>query len=120
MKSLQEPNVASLCFGDGKFTVIMSDGEEITNPFTAETFPCLWYATPEERAFYEDHSGRSIHWPNLNETASINQLRKGMRSGYSERYLDEWRRDLREFRALPHKHGMTFTEWDLRRRDSWG
>ncbi len=119
MTHSQSPSVASLCFSDTTFSVSLCDCEVITLPFSAETLPCLWYGTPEERSYYEVHSD-GIHWPNLNEDVSVNQMRQGIYSGYSEDYVARWLKDIQEFRASSQCGKMTFAEWDLRRRGAWG
>ena len=118
MMPSRKPKVASLCFSDTMFSVSLSDGEVIELPFSAETLPCLWYGTPEERAYYEAHS-EGIHWPNLNEDVSISQMRQGICSGYSEDYVARWLKDIQEFRASSQCGKITFVEWDLRRRGAW-
>lgn len=118
MNSLQN-EVASISFLDDKFIITLSDGRRAINPLTKKTFPRLWYATPEERSRYECIAG-TIHWPDLNEDARIQDLLDGTdNSGESQRSIANWLESLQEFRQSPSKEIQTFTEWHLRRRGAW-
>ena len=109
----------SIKFTDDQFIVTLSDGTEVVSPFAADTFPRLWYATPEERACYETWRDE-IHWPNLNEDVRIPDLIKGIdNSGESKNSVAQWLAAIQEFRKSPYKGFQTFTEWDLRRQGLW-
>ena len=117
--STSQNEVVSIDFLDDSFIVKMSDGRKTTNPLTAKTFPRLWHATPEERARYECIAG-TIHWPNLNEDARIQDLLDGVdNSGESRRSVENWLQAIQEFRRSPYRKTQTFTEWQLRRKGAW-
>ena len=106
----------SIKFSDDEFIVTLSDGREVSSPFTAATFPRLWHGTPEERANYETWRDE-IHWPDLNEDVRVPDLLAGIdNSGESQRSVSKWLAAIQEFRKSPTKEGQTFTEWDLRRQ----
>ena len=106
----------SIKFSDDEFVVTLSDGREVSSPFTAATFPRLWHATSEERAYYETWRDE-IHWPDLNEDVRIPDLLAGIdNSGESKSSVSKWLEDIQEFRKSPDKGGQTFTEWHLQRQ----
>ncbi|MDE2787706.1 MAG: DUF2442 domain-containing protein [Chloroflexota bacterium] len=109
----------SLKFTDNEFIVTLPDGREVISPFTADTFPRLWHATPEERACYETWRDE-IHWPDLNEDVRIPDLLNGIdNSGESKKSVAQWLAAIQEFRKSPYKGVQTFTEWDLGRQGLW-
>ena len=109
----------SINFTDDQFIVILSDGREVISPFTVDTFPRLWYGTPEERAQYETFRDE-IHWPDLNEDVRVPDLLEGIdNSGESKSSVETWLAAIQEFRNSTYKEVQTFTEWDLRRKDLW-
>ena len=85
----------------------------------AWTSPRLQYATPEERAYFERYGDDWLHWPNLNEDMSIQRMIDGSGSKEKPHSVAKWKLAIDEYRALPDKQGMTFEEWDLRRRGCW-
>ena len=114
--SMTETEAVSIKFSDDEFIVTLSDGREVSSPFTAATFPRLWHATPEERAYYETWRDE-IHWPDLNEDVRIPDLLAGIdNSGESKRSVSKWLAAIQEFRKSPDKGGQTFTEWHLQRQ----
>lgn len=118
MSTLQT-EVVSIRFTEEQFIVTLSGGTEVISSFTAETFPRLWYATPEERERFETWTDE-IHWPDLNEDVRIPDLLKGIdNSGESQSSVETWLTAIREFRDSPQKGAQTFTEWDLRRKGLW-
>lgn len=118
MNTLQN-KVVSISFLDDRFVITLSDGRQAINLLTKQTFPRLWYATPEERARYECIAG-TIHWPDLNEDARIQDLLDGIdNSGESQRSIANWLDALQEFRQSPSRQTQTFTEWHLRRKGVW-
>ncbi len=109
----------SINFTDDQFIVTLSDGREVISPFTVDTFPRLWHATPEERAHYETFRDE-IHWPNLNEDVRVPDLLEGIaNSGESKSSVETWLAAIQEFRNSTYREVQTFTEWDLRRKDLW-
>ena len=109
----------SIKFSDDEFIITLSDGREVISPFSADTFPRLWHATPEERADYETWRDE-IHWPDLNEDVRISDLLEGIdNSGESKSSVSKWLEAIQEFRESPYKGVQTFTEWHLRKQGLW-
>ena len=70
-------------------TVDLSDGRTLSVPLA--WYPRLVYGTPEER----DHwrligEGQGIHWVDLDEDISVENIVAGMPSGESQRSLKHW------------------------------
>lgn len=70
-------------------TVVLDDGRVISVPLS--WYPRLYHGTPEERAnFRLIGGGEGIHWPDLDEDVSVEDLLAGRRSGESEASLRRW------------------------------
>jgi hypothetical protein len=70
-------------------TVDLSDGRTISVPLA--WYPRLSHGTVKER----NHcrligGGEGIHWPNLDEDISVENLLAGARSGESQRSFKQW------------------------------
>jgi hypothetical protein len=69
--------------------VELDDGRIISAPLA--WYPRLQYGTPRERGFWKlIGSGGGIHWPELDEDISVENLLAGKRSLESERSLQKW------------------------------
>jgi hypothetical protein len=54
-------------------------------------YPRLWHGTPEERHHWRlIGGGEGIHWPELDEDISVENLLAGKPSGESQRSLKRW------------------------------
>jgi hypothetical protein len=72
-------------------TVDLSDGRTISVPLA--WYPRLLDGTADERARWRlIGQGHGIHWPDLDEDVSVENLLAGKPSGESQRSLAEWRR----------------------------
>ena len=74
---------------DDSLTVALNDGRSISAPLA--WYPRLLHATPEERANWRlvgDAEG--IHWPDLDEDISIQNLLLGKRSSESQTSFEKW------------------------------
>ena len=70
-------------------TVHLSDGRTISAPVM--WYPRLEHGTPEERNKYEfNGGGLGIHWPDLDEDISVENLLRGQPSGESQKSLQRW------------------------------
>ena len=70
-------------------TVELSDGRVISVPLA--WYPRLLHSTPEERRNWRlIGDGEGIHWPDLDEDISIENLILGKPSGESQRSLKRW------------------------------
>ena len=86
---IQIPNAESVTITDDALTVELSDGRTISVPLA--WFPRLLHATPEER----DNGrfigkGHGIHWEDIDEDISIENLLAGNPSGESQTSLKKW------------------------------
>jgi hypothetical protein len=70
-------------------TVDLTDGRSIAMPLA--WYPRLAHATPAELSHWR-FTGRSegIHWPDLDEDISVDNLLSGSRSGESQRSFKQW------------------------------
>ena len=67
----------------------LADGRTISTPLS--WYPRLAHGTPEEWANYElSGGGYGIHWSDLDEDISIQNLLEGRKSGESQRSFDRW------------------------------
>ena len=69
--------------------VELSDGRSISVPLA--WYPRLLHDTPEERSQWRlIGGGTGIHWPDLDEDISVENLLAGRASGESQRSLKQW------------------------------
>ena len=74
---------------DDSLIVDLVDGRTITVPLA--WYPRLWHATPEERNKWRLIGDREeVHWPELDEDISVENLILGRRSGESQRSFKHW------------------------------
>ena len=70
-------------------TVDLADGRSISVPVT--WYPRLASGTPGERSNWRFVGrGEGIHWPDLDEDISVENLLSGARSGESQRSFKQW------------------------------
>jgi hypothetical protein len=70
-------------------TVDLDDGRTISVPLV--WYPRLLHATPEERNNWRlIGRGEGIHWPDLDEDISVENILFGKPSGESQRSLSKW------------------------------
>ncbi|HEX9944783.1 MAG TPA: DUF2442 domain-containing protein [Thermoanaerobaculia bacterium] len=80
-------------------TAELSDGRTISVPLV--WYPRLVHATPEERSNWRlIGNGEGIHWPDLDEDISVENIILGKPSGESQQSLRRWL----EERATDHIH----------------
>jgi len=74
---------------DDTLSVDLSDGRTISVPIA--WYPRLSHATKEERDQWRlIGNGRGIHWPDLDEDISVENLLKGQPSGESQTSFKRW------------------------------
>lgn len=74
---------------DDALAVELSDGRSISAPLA--WYPRLVHGTPEERSHWRlIGGGVGIHWPDLDEDISVENLLAGRASGESQRSLKRW------------------------------
>ncbi len=70
-------------------TIDFVDGRSISVPL--EWYPRLLHGTPQERANWRlIGQGEGIHWPELDEDISVENVWAGQPSGESQRSLKRW------------------------------
>jgi Protein of unknown function (DUF2442) len=80
---------SNVVVADDSFTVALHDGRSITAPLA--WYPRLLHGTPEERKNWRligDAEG--IHWPDLDEDISVQNLLLGKRSTESRASFEKW------------------------------
>ncbi len=74
---------------DEALSVDLRDGRTVSVPIL--WFPRLVNGTPQERANWRLlGGGHGIHWPDLDEDISVENLLSGSRSGESQRSFKRW------------------------------
>jgi hypothetical protein len=84
-----EAKAQNVSVGDDTLAVDLSDGRTISVPLA--WFPRLLHGTPEERnnwRFIGDREG--IHWPDLDEDISVENLLAGKPSAESQSSFKRW------------------------------
>jgi hypothetical protein len=73
-------------------SVDLTDGRTIAVPLA--WYPRLVHGTPEERNHWRLlGQGEGIHWPDLDEDISVENLLVGKASGESQRSFQQWLKD---------------------------
>lgn len=86
---LQVPSVEQATVTEEALTVDLSDGRIISVPLA--WYPRLVHAEAEERANWRlIGGGEGIHWPDLDEDISVENILLGKPSGESQRSLKKW------------------------------
>ena len=97
-----------------ELTAELSDGRTISVPLA--WYPRLLHATPEERGNWAlIGGGHGIHWPDLDEDISVENLLAGRKSGESQRSFKQWLEAKGEGRRLA-LHELTAHEENQGRR----
>ncbi len=83
------PTAESVRISDDTLSVELSDGRTIAVPLA--WFPRLSYATPEERKHWRlIGRGQGIHWEDIDEDISVENLLVGRPSGESQASFKKW------------------------------
>jgi hypothetical protein len=83
---------------DDSLTVELNDGRSISVPLA--WYPRLLHGTPEERNSWRPiGNGEGIHWPDLDEDVSVENLLLGKPSGESQDSFKKW---LQKRTSVPH------------------
>lgn len=78
-----------LSVNDESLTVELNDGRTISVPLA--WYPRLLHSSPSERSHWRlVGRGQSIHWDDLDEDVSIDNLLSGSHSGESQASLKRW------------------------------
>ena len=83
------PAATHMTVTDDALSVELADGRTVSAPLA--WYPRLAHATPEERSHWRFIGrGEGIHWPDLDEDISVENLLAGKPSGESQRSLKRW------------------------------
>jgi hypothetical protein len=86
---LKELRAQDVTFSEDDFTIVLADGRTMTIPLA--WFPRLFHASPAERGNWRwVGGGIGIHWPDLDEDISVEDLILGRPSGESPESLRRW------------------------------
>jgi hypothetical protein len=85
----QVPTAVAIRVSDGILTADLSDGRSISVPVA--WYPRLSHATPSEHDNWRlIGQGRGIHWIDLDEDVSVENLLAGQPSGESQASFKRW------------------------------
>ncbi len=85
----QIPTAASVRVSSDTLSMELTDGRAISVPVA--WYPRLSHGTTEERNHWRlIGNGRGIHWPDLDEDISVENLLAGRPSGESQASLKRW------------------------------
>lgn len=86
---VQVATTRNITITEDALTVELTDGRTISVPLT--WYPRLLHGTQMERNNWRlIGNGEGIHWPDLDEDISVENLVLGRRSGESQRSFKEW------------------------------
>jgi uncharacterized protein DUF2442 len=86
---IQASRARSIEVTDDTLSVDLTDGRTISVP--TAWYPRLAHATPGERSRWRlIGQGEGIHWPDLDEDISVENLLSGKASGESQESLKRW------------------------------
>jgi len=86
---LRVARIQSACLSDDALTVDLSDGRTIAVPLA--WYPRLLHATLQERDNWRlIGDGAGLHWPDLDEDISVENIVLGQPSGESQRSFQRW------------------------------
>jgi hypothetical protein len=83
------PTATRIQLSDEVLCMELSDGRTISAPLA--WYPRLVHGTPEEREHWRlIANGRGVHWPDLDEDISVDNVLAGRPSGESQTSLKRW------------------------------
>lgn len=89
MLEIRVPAATQVLVNDDTLLVELSDGRAISAPLA--WFPRLLHGTSQERSNWRLLGlGRGIHWPDLDEDISVENLLAGKQSAESQQSLKTW------------------------------
>ncbi len=85
----QTPAAVKVVVSDDTLSIDLADGRTLSVPLA--WYPRLSHASSEERNHWRFiAAGRGIHWPNLDEDISVENLLAGKASGESQTSFKKW------------------------------
>lgn len=89
MNEIKETKVQHVEVSDASLSVDLADGRTVSVPIA--WYPRLLHGTAKERNNWRlIGAGEGIHWPDLDEDISLENLLAGKPSGESQRSLKRW------------------------------
>ena len=86
---MEIPDAKRVTVTDDALNIELSDGRALSVPLT--WFPRLVHATLADRTNWRlIGRGEGVHWPDLDEDISVENLLSGARSGESDRSFSQW------------------------------
>ena len=86
---IRPPRAQSVSVTEDSLTVDLVDGRTVSVPIS--WYPRLSHGTPSERANWRlIGQGEGVHWPDLDEDISVEDLLGGRPSGESQSSLSRW------------------------------
>ena len=86
---LKDLRALDVAFTEEDMILALADGRSLSIPLA--WFPRLFHGSPEERANWRwIGSGIGMHWPDLDEDISVEDLVLGRPSGESQESLRRW------------------------------
>src|SRR4051812_39663641 len=86
---LEVPVVSSVSVGRDRLAFHLADGRAVIAPL--EWFPRLLHGSARERRNWERvGAGYGVHWPDLDEDISVENMLRGQRSRESQRSFKAW------------------------------
>jgi len=96
---IQSARATTVRLSDDELIVELEDGRTLAVPLA--WYPRLLHGDPDERQNWRlIGAGQGIHWPDLDEDISIEQLLLGILSGESQSSLERWLKARRRARQL--------------------
>lgn len=86
---MEVPDAVAVEISDDAITVELNDARILSVPLA--WYPRLLHGSPEERRNWRlIGNGEGIHWDDLDEDVSVENLLAGRRSGESQESLKKW------------------------------
>ena len=86
---IRNANAIGVSLSDDTLTIDLEDGRTVSIPIG--WYPRLQHGTMDERNNWRFiGKGEGIHWPDLDEDISVEDLIAGIPSGESQRSLQKW------------------------------
>jgi len=96
---IRSARATTVRLSDDELIVELEDGRTLAVPLA--WYPRLLHGDPDERQNWRlIGAGQGIHWPDLDEDISIEQLLLGILSGESQSSLERWLKARRRARQL--------------------
>ena len=87
---ISSPTAVAVQVTDDALSVTLADGRVVAVPIT--WYPRLSHASPKHRAMWEFiGAGHGIHWPELDEDISVENVLLGHPSGEGARSFSKWK-----------------------------